>query len=189
MNIPMSRLLDRCCLTTAIAITITMSNASVTPPMRVSGWNTHFLATSAGVRFAGLYRLDGFDITYRDVLTEMRLCFDIPNSISQDYGQTHGQDEYEGPWDNLAFAFTDYVNLPPGEASAPPTTILTSDLDQLVTPPPPALPMNTEESPIIRFRLVRHRSCDLPRTAPLASHLEGSFQGAECYSVLPANYI
>lgn len=147
--------------------------------MRVSGWNTHFLATSAGVRFAGLFRLDGFDMTYRDVLTEMRLCFDIPNSISQDYGQNHGQDEYEGPWDSLAFAFTDYVNLPPGEASAPPTTIVTCDLDQLVPHPPPALPTNIEEPPIIRFRLVRHRSCGLPSTAPLASHLEGSLQGAK----------
>ncbi|KAL7958534.1 hypothetical protein V8C34DRAFT_314004 [Trichoderma compactum] len=120
-----------------------MSNAS----------NTHFLATSAGVRFAGLFQLDGFHITYRNVLTEMRLCFDIPNSISQGHGQTHGQDEYEGPWDNLAFEFTDYVNLPPGEASAPPKTILVSDLDQLVTAPPPALPTNIEEPPIIRFRL------------------------------------
>ncbi|PON20276.1 hypothetical protein TGAM01_v210872 [Trichoderma gamsii] len=150
-----------------------MSNASVTPPMRVFGWNTHFLATSAGVRFAGLFRLDGFDITYRDVLTEMRLCFDIPTSISQDYEQNHGQDENVGPWDSLAFAFTDYVNLPPGEASAPPTTIVTCDLDQLVPPPPPALPTNIEEPPIIRFRLVRHRSCGLPSTAPLALHLEG----------------
>ncbi|PTB34924.1 hypothetical protein M441DRAFT_32381 [Trichoderma asperellum CBS 433.97] len=149
-----------------------MSNASVTPPMRVSGWNIHFLATSAGVRFAGLFRLDGFDITYRDVLTEMRLCFDIPDSISQD-GQTNSQDEYEDPWDNLAFAFTDYVNLPAGEASNPPATIMTTDLDQLVPLPPPALPTNVEEPPIIRFRLVRHRSCDLPSTAPWASHFKG----------------
>lgn len=169
MNIlPFSKDNFRCCLTTTIA----MSNASVTPPMRVSGWNIHFLATSAGVRFAGLFRLDGFDITYRDVLTEMRLCFDIPDSISQD-GQTNSQDEYEDPWDNLAFAFTDYVNLPAGEASNPPATIMTTDLDQLVPLPPPALPTNVEEPPIIRFRLVRHRSCDLPSTAPWASHLKG----------------
>lgn len=153
--------------------------------MRVSGWNTHFLATSAGVRFAGLFRLDGFDITYRDILAEMRLCFDIPDSISQVHAQINSQGEDEDPWDNLAFAFNDYENLPPGEASTPPTTIVTTDLDQLVPLPPPASPTNVEEPPIIRFRLVRHRSCDLPSTAPLTSHLKGSPGVTRLYSVLP----
>ncbi|KAL7799200.1 hypothetical protein V8C37DRAFT_366959 [Trichoderma ceciliae] len=152
-----------------------MSTASVTSPMRAHGWNVHFLAAPAGSNFAGLFRRDGFDITYRDVLAEMRLCFDIPDDRFQAYGQPSSQDLPVDPWDNLAFGFVDFINLPRDEASAshaPSNPVMTSTgLDQVVILPP-TFSTNPGEQPIIRFHLVQHRSCDLPSTASLASHLK-----------------
>jgi hypothetical protein len=72
-----------------------MSNASVTPRMR------EFLASPSAFRFAGLFQLEGSNmVTFRDVLAEMRLCFDLH------------------PWSNFGFSFAGLVNMPPGATSA-----------------------------------------------------------------------
>ncbi|KAL7791041.1 hypothetical protein V8C37DRAFT_410628 [Trichoderma ceciliae] len=42
-------------------------STAVTPPMHAHGWNVYFLAASNSFHFAGLFRLDGFDITYREI--------------------------------------------------------------------------------------------------------------------------
>ncbi|KAH6605845.1 hypothetical protein Trco_004998 [Trichoderma cornu-damae] len=153
-----------------------MSTASVTPPMRAHGWNVHFLATSSGSHFAGLFGLDGFNLTYHDVLAEMRLCFDIPEDRFQGQGWTNAQDSDADPWDDLAFGFAGFVNLPPSEASAhpapSPAVVTCTNLNRLVTLPPAAPSTSPGERPIVRFHLVRHHSCNLPSTAPLASHLK-----------------
>ncbi|KND92899.1 hypothetical protein TOPH_02407 [Tolypocladium ophioglossoides CBS 100239] len=150
-----------------------MSDASVTPPMRVHGWNIHFLAASSGFHFAGLFQPEGSDmITYRDVLGELRLCFDILGDEAQE--DTQAGDWNPEPWSGLAFGFAGFVNLPPGAASPSPSPIVVTcrDLDQLVAAPPRGSSMEPGEYPIARFHLVRHRSCNLPATVPLASHLE-----------------
>ncbi|KAM0247354.1 hypothetical protein ACHAQJ_009889 [Trichoderma viride] len=97
------------------------------------------------------------DINYRDAVDEMRLCFDIPG------------DRDEDSWDSRSFGFAGFVNLPPSEASASPAAF--PDLDQPITLPPPAPSTDPEEHLIVRFHLIRHRSCDLSSSALLASHL------------------
>jgi hypothetical protein len=140
-----------------------MSNASVTPRMREYGWNIHFLASPSAFHFAGLFQLEGSNmVTFRDVLAEMRLCFDLP-----------GDDSDPDPWSNFGFSFAGLVNMPPGAMSASgyPAFVCQTELD-LPVPAPPAT--SADQHPIVRFYLVRHTPCSLPSAAPLASHLQGS---------------
>lgn len=75
-----------------------MSNAAVTPPMRVHGLNVHFLAGPDEFHFTGLYQtIDSELITFCNLVDELRLCFDIPR-VERDHD----------PWDNIAFATTDF---------------------------------------------------------------------------------
>ncbi|KAL7946382.1 hypothetical protein V8C42DRAFT_320433 [Trichoderma barbatum] len=127
----------------------------------------YFLADSSGVHFAGLYQ-SGDMVTYRDALSEMRLCFDLPG------GQTtcsDGQDT--DPWGCLALGFAGFVNLPAGAASNSPSVCFVTDrdLDQPLVVPPAATSIDPGEHPIVRFHLMRHQPCDLSSTAPLVSHL------------------
>jgi hypothetical protein len=122
----------------------------------------------------------------RNVLAEMRLCFDISGVGLQ---ASSPWNQLFDPWSHLGFFFTGLVNPPPGTTSESgyPSFVSDADLDQLVPAPPPA--MAAEERPIMRFHLVWHTPCSLPDTAPLASHLQGSLSYKHdvyitCYALL-----
>lgn len=146
---------------------------SVTSPMRMHGWNVHFLATPSAVHFAGLLQLDGSNmVSFRDALAELRLCFDLPGvggGIDPD-----NDDSDSDPWSNIGFSFAGVVNPPPGDTSVSEyPTFVHQDLDQPVPTPPPTASTDQEERPILRFHIVRHTSCSLPPSASLASHIQG----------------
>ncbi|KND88460.1 hypothetical protein TOPH_06834 [Tolypocladium ophioglossoides CBS 100239] len=149
---------------------------TVTDAMRSAGWNVHILAASSRVHFAGLLQSSRDDktseyLTFRDVLSELRLCFDIPTE--------------DNPWDNLGFAFegvwppaeTDGEDSNESDTEAGPSypqLVSHHGLDQPVcAPPPPPRSVESENRPAVRYRLVQHRqTCHLSAAEPLASHIK-----------------
>ncbi|KAF5668730.1 hypothetical protein FDENT_11738 [Fusarium denticulatum] len=70
-----------------------MSNTTVTPRMRSYGWNTHLVATPRAFHFAGVYQHhDNAFMTFRDIIDELRLCFELPDSTVE-----------EDSWNGVAF--------------------------------------------------------------------------------------
>ncbi|WAO97314.1 HNHc domain-containing protein [Fusarium falciforme] len=58
-----------------------MSSTAVTPTGRTLGWNIHFLVGRGRGHFAGLFRPSDSDLVrFRDVVDELRLCFEFPGS-------------------------------------------------------------------------------------------------------------
>ncbi|RSL43497.1 hypothetical protein CEP54_015059 [Fusarium duplospermum] len=146
-----------------------MSNASVTPQMRVSGWNVHLLAGPAGFNFAGFYlHEENTSYTYRDLLEEIFLCFELPENpagfATDDFGTTP----------SLAFGFSGFVNPPP-TALDPPVLALIGNgkLDQVVPSPPQSEPWMAGDQTIARYHLVYHNPCAMADSASLAAHLQG----------------
>ncbi|RSL84329.1 hypothetical protein CDV31_016718 [Fusarium ambrosium] len=145
-----------------------MSNASVTPQMRVSGWNIHLLAGPAGFNFAGIYlHGENTSYTYRDLLEEILLCFEPPANPAG--FETDGF----ATTTSLAFGFSGFVN-PPSTALDPPVLALLSDtkLDQVVPSPPQSESWIPGDQTIARYHLVCHRPCAMADSASLAAHLQ-----------------
>ncbi|RBR18915.1 uncharacterized protein FIESC28_05837 [Fusarium coffeatum] len=87
---------------------------TVTPSMRIHGWNIHLLSGPDDFHFSGLYQHPGSNlITFRDVVNEMRLCFDIPCT--------------EDPWENIAFMLAD---SPDDMKRKLPSLVADEDLDE-----------------------------------------------------------
>ncbi|KAH6975569.1 hypothetical protein EDB80DRAFT_309594 [Ilyonectria destructans] len=146
-----------------------MSSAAVTPQMRAHGWNIHFLVGPNKDHFAGLFHPPDSDtLSYRDVVDELRLCFEIPPNA----GAT--DNEPSDPWSDVAFGHAGFVNvnLPPPETDAStPALIWGQYLDQPVFAPPCEPSADLAQPPISRFHVVRHTDCGLALTEPLAAHL------------------
>ncbi|KAF4979687.1 hypothetical protein FZEAL_4146 [Fusarium zealandicum] len=134
-----------------------MSNAAVTPQMRAHGWNISFLADVNASQFAGVFQnhCNGF-LTFRDVVDELRLCFELPDA-------QNGQDA----WDGIAFGLVNRGQPSIGSSLCPP---LVTDLHLDIQVP--SLPYrDPHERAMTRYHLVRHSRCDLSPNAPLDAHL------------------
>ncbi|KAG5984551.1 hypothetical protein E4U55_004334 [Claviceps digitariae] len=152
-----------------------MSTAAVTPQHRVSGWNIHLLCGPEGDRFAGVFHPPGSSsLTYRDVVDELRLCFDIPtNAGSRD-------EEIASPWHNIAFGYkvTTYSCLQSVEEDA----LSTSDtslrmisgqyLDESISTPADDQFSDSERRTILCLHIIRHTECELDHTEPVFVHLQ-----------------
>ncbi|KAI1033866.1 hypothetical protein LB503_011121 [Fusarium chuoi] len=132
-----------------------MSDTTVTPRMRSYGWNTHFVATSRAFHFAGVYQ--GHDnpfLTFRDIVDELRLCFELPDSIKE-----------EDSWNGVAFGL--YKRNRNNADLA--TFIKEEELDTVI---PSLLSPDAQERAVVRYHVVRHGQCNLPEGSPLESHLK-----------------
>jgi hypothetical protein len=135
-----------------------MANAAVTPPMRVHGWNIHFLAGPDEFHFAGLFKAPNSDlITFQDVVDELRLCFNIPKAEPD-----------RDPWDTIAFKL---AKTPPGTTSDLPSLVAGDDLSL----PVPGLPARSPKiQPVVKYHVISHRPCNIASGKPLKDHLSGS---------------
>lgn len=139
-----------------------MSNAVVTPPMRVHGWNVHFLAGPDEFHFAGIYQTtDSELVTFCNVVDELRLCFDIPR-VERDHDL----------WDDIAFA--------PADSSLGMVTDIPSLVqgDDMRRPVPSLPPRNPKVQSVVRFYVVSHKNCDISPEDPIESHLKGDYCAA-----------
>jgi hypothetical protein len=140
-----------------------MSSAAVTPQMRAHGWNVYFLADTEEFHFSGIFQSpeDGF-LTFRDVVDELRLCFELPDAVRYDDSQTQEKD----PWNDIAFG------LVTRDTSLSDSPRLATDEHRDMQVPSLAGP-EAQERAVIRYH-VRHSSpCNLPSDAPLSAHLKG----------------
>ncbi|EGY16732.1 uncharacterized protein VDAG_07896 [Verticillium dahliae VdLs.17] len=158
-----------------------MSSAAVTPSMRAVGWNVHFTAgheDDPGA-FAGIYQVPGSDlVTFRQVCDELRLCFKLPNDPRN---ESHEVDL--DPWSNVAFALVDQTDW--SRSSMPLQSFVTQyDLDQSV---PSLSPLRPKEQNVLRYHLVYHRSCNLPSSSSLETHLQARSQSPSKRSVSGSN--
>lgn len=62
------------------------------PAMRSLGCNIQFLATWRKTLFSGVFRAPRGQMTFRDVLDEMRLCFELPQANIADKSYVCGGD-------------------------------------------------------------------------------------------------
>ncbi|CEI39934.1 hypothetical protein FVEN_g2201 [Fusarium venenatum] len=126
---------------------------SVTPPMRVHGWNVHFVAGDDDFHFAGLYQVPGSNlITFRDVIDEMRLCFDIPGE--------------EDPWETMAFML---VDSPDDAKRKLPSLVADEDLAL----PVPALQSSSPKAQrIVTYHVILHKPCEISYDKPLQDHIK-----------------
>lgn len=152
-----------------------MSNATVTPTMRALGWNVEFLATRRDLVFAGTYQPNhNAFMTFRDILQELRLCFDLQNINIGDGFTT------SGAWNDIAFGLAGLIDITESdpELGSIPTFIDISNLDVAV----PALPENShsspEERPLAQYHVLHHNECSLPINQPYASHIQGTLSFA-----------
>ncbi|KAF5027346.1 hypothetical protein F66182_547 [Fusarium sp. NRRL 66182] len=132
-----------------------MADATVTPPMRVHGWNVHFLAGPDDFLFAGLFQAPGSDlVTFQDVVDELRLCFNIPRAERDD-----------DPWETIAFKLAEY---PSGTTVDLPSLVAGDNLSL----PVPGLPARTPKiQSVVKYHIVSHRPCDISSDKPLDDHL------------------
>ncbi|TWU70678.1 hypothetical protein ED733_001774 [Metarhizium rileyi] len=140
-----------------------MSNATVTPQARAHGWNIHFLAGMD--QFAGLFHPPGSDtLRYRDVVDELRLCFELPHSSSAP--------EPTDPWSGIAFGHVGFVNVD-RELPSPsfPSFIWGEHLDLHVSAPEREPSTDPMQPCFSRYHVVRHNDCDLPTAEPLETHM------------------
>ncbi|KAF5227548.1 hypothetical protein FANTH_14741 [Fusarium anthophilum] len=140
-----------------------MSSAAVTPQMRAHGWNVYFLADTDAFHFSGIFQSpeDGF-LTFRDVVDELRLCFELPDAVRHDDSQTQEKD----PWNDIAFG------LVTRDTSLSDSPRLVTDEHRDMQVPSLAGP-EAQERAVVRYHLVRHSPpCNLPSDAPLNAHLK-----------------
>ncbi|RGP74086.1 hypothetical protein FSPOR_1781 [Fusarium sporotrichioides] len=128
---------------------------SVTPPMRVHGWNVHLVAGDDDFHFAGLYQVPGSNlITFRDVINEMRLCFDIPGE--------------EDLWETMAFML---VDSPDDVKRKLPSLVADEDL---ALPVPGLAGSSPKVQRIVTYHVILHKPCDISYDKPLQDHLKAS---------------
>ncbi|KAG5807126.1 hypothetical protein H9Q74_000381 [Fusarium xylarioides] len=134
-----------------------MSNTTVTPRMRSYGWNTHFVATSSAFHFAGVYQHhDNAFLTFRDIVNELRLCFELPDLTKE-----------EDSWNGVAFGL-DKRNRNNADLVI---FVKEEELDTVV----PSLPSpDAQERAVVRYHVVRHGQCNLPEGSSIEAHLKAS---------------
>ncbi|KAM3504861.1 hypothetical protein MY11210_008199 [Beauveria gryllotalpidicola] len=153
-----------------------MSGAAITPQFRALGWNVHILCGPESDRFAGLFHPPGSSsLTYRDVVNELRLCFNIPISSGAE------GDESADTWADIAFGFgyggSAGGNLQPLEDDASTTAISSPRmisgqyLDGFVSTPSCDSSSDIAPPPIVRLHVVRHAECGIGPMEPLTAHL------------------
>jgi hypothetical protein len=102
---------------------------------------------------AGLFQPSDSDlVTFHDVVDELRLCFEFPDS---------------GAWDDVAFALIDS----PSPVSSCPAFV---SEENLYLPVPSLASPDLRRPNVLSCRIVRHAPCDLPSSSSLDAHLEGS---------------
>jgi hypothetical protein len=127
---------------------------TVTPPMRVHGWNVHLVAGADDFHFAGLYQVPGSNlITFRDVIDEMRLCFDIPGE--------------EDPWETMAFMLADS----PDDVKRKLHTLVADE--DLALPVPGLQGSSPKVQRIVTYHVILHKPCNISFDKPLEDHLKG----------------
>ncbi|RTE71303.1 hypothetical protein BHE90_014284 [Fusarium euwallaceae] len=136
-----------------------MCSTAVTPAGRTLGWNIHFLAGRGRGHFAGLFHPSDSDlVTFRDVVDELRLCFEFPDSTSN-----------SGAWDQIAFGLIDS----PSPMNSCPALFSEEGLD---LPVPSVSTPDIRRPNVLSFRIVHHAPCNLPSNSSLNKHLEGLFK-------------
>ncbi|CAF3575162.1 unnamed protein product [Fusarium graminearum] len=126
---------------------------SVTPPMRVHGWNVHLVAGDDDFHFAGLYQVPGSNlITFRDVIDEMRLCFDIPGE--------------EDPWETMAFML---VDSPDDMKRKLPSLVADEDL---ALPVPGLKGSSPKVQRVVTYHVILHKPCEISYDKPLQDHIK-----------------
>lgn len=133
--------------------------------MRTQGWNTEFLATPNHLVFAGLYQHhEHVFTTFRDILDEMRLCFEIPYDDER---------LREDDWEHVAFGL---VTAPVGDGGGGmPCVVEGRGLDMLVPSLPGYLEASFEDRAVAQYCVFEHRNCSLNTHTTLKSHIQGSF--------------
>lgn len=156
-----------------------MSSAAITPQFRALGWNIHFLCGPDGDQFAGLFHPPGStSLTFRDVINEFRLCFEIPNLAGDD-----PDNRSNNPWVDIAFG---YVGSPGGSlqplgdaltaaTACSPPMIYGQDLDNTISTPAGDPSSVLSRPPPLRLHVVRHIECSLSPEELLTAHLRGMF--------------
>ncbi|OAA48503.1 hypothetical protein NOR_01753 [Metarhizium rileyi] len=151
-----------------------MSNAAITPQLRALGWNVHILCGPESDRFAGIFQPPGIDsLTYRDIVDELRLAFDIPTESGA------GGGERATPWQDIAFGYEESVggHLQPLEEGASPTSITSlrmisgQYLDRFVSIPPGDKSSDPRRPAIVCLHAVRHTTCGISHIEPVSVHL------------------
>ncbi|KID81381.1 hypothetical protein MGU_11251 [Metarhizium guizhouense ARSEF 977] len=150
-----------------------MSSAAISPEFRVLGWNVHILCGPDGDRFAGLFHPPGSSsLTYRNIVNDLRLCFDIPINSGTELGDN------DDTWTDIAFGYESSIggNLQPlddasSQAVSSRRLISGLCLDELVLTPP-SNPLSDHARPhILRLHVVRHAACGIGHTEPFTAHL------------------
>ncbi|KAF5700472.1 hypothetical protein FMUND_14330 [Fusarium mundagurra] len=147
-----------------------MATSAITPDSRTLGWNVVFYCGRFPQKFAGIFQAEGSDlITFRDVVDEMRLCFQFqaadPPILNNAYQNNAAADVDVSPgfWDNIVFALMDR----PDQSSIP--KLINKDI---YNTPVPSLAQPSPNTPdIIKYHVYIHRTCSFPVSSPLADHL------------------
>ncbi|EGX87962.1 hypothetical protein CCM_09098 [Cordyceps militaris CM01] len=137
-----------------------MATAAINPAARVLGWNIELLHQFHGTPFAGIFQPAKGDLTFRDIVEELRLCFEFPQESS-------------GVWDSIAFGLLKTFNYSPDDANPAPKIVHGRDgLDQ----PVPALPKLRREAlkdrAVIQYLVFKHKACNLPANSSLNKHFK-----------------
>lgn len=146
-----------------------MSSSTVTPTMRTLGWNIELLATRGDILFAGTFQPDqNAFMTFRDIVDEMRLCFEIPH----DEWDSVRCSSSANIWDDVAFGVVGLINISDDHPPIP-SFINSKNLDH----PVPFLSQGTsqipDDRPVIQYRVFIHQECTLSADHPVDSHFIG----------------
>ncbi|KAI0864198.1 hypothetical protein F4860DRAFT_529744 [Xylaria cubensis] len=140
-------------------------SATVTPSMRIAGWNVEFTIGSSKYpdTFAGIYQDPSSNlVTFRDVCDEMRLCFDLVREESSD-----DDDDTDNAWTNIAFSLKNHPDIPTLEKT--PSFFVAKEL--LNQPVPSFPPTHPQKQNILRYHVVSHKDCDI-LSSRLDDHLK-----------------
>ncbi|KAI1190284.1 hypothetical protein F5B17DRAFT_107001 [Nemania serpens] len=140
--------------------------SAITPASRAAGWNVLFTIgpTRFPCTFAGIYQVVGRNlITFRDVCSELRLCFNFPNNTT--YNESGSNND--NPWDSIAFALADRPDLSLEFRGL--SVVYGEHLDKPVPSLPPIHPM---EQDVLKYHIVFHGTCSIHPSEPLSVHLK-----------------
>ncbi|KAI0106375.1 hypothetical protein GGR51DRAFT_517454 [Nemania sp. FL0031] len=137
-------------------------SAIVTPSMRTAGWNVEFTIGPSDDEdvFAGIYTAPGSGlITFSDVCDEMRISFKDGFILVGE----ETSDDTSDVWDSIAFSLHVDPDMP----------ILEGILLFFVTKEDQNQPIPThpQKQKILRYHVVFHKDCNLPRDSRLDDHL------------------
>ncbi|GAB0136005.1 hypothetical protein EsDP_00004323 [Epichloe bromicola] len=151
-----------------------MSNAAITSQLRALGWNVHILCGPEGDRFAGVFHPPGSNsLTYRDIVDELRLCFDIPTDSGAE------DEDRANPWHDIAFGYgiSTGGNLQPAGEDASTTSntslriISGQHLGGIISTPAGDESSDPGRPAIVCLHAFRHTECRIGHTEPVSVHL------------------